>query len=132
MTQIIEHLLILITDYVVGITLLIGFIGGIVKFWQWISIKNSEDKKNKFNTYHQLIKDLVEPENENKDMRRDRQIAIIYELRNYRKYFPVTTRILEDLREVWLHPKNKRLIDEIVLTLNYIRTCRLWRWSIKD
>ena len=112
-----------------AITIILGGTAGITKFWQWVNIKKTEDKQRKFETYHKLIKDLVEPDKKGKEMKLDRQIAIIYELTNYKQYYPVSKRILQGLLISW--KDNKRLIDEINITLNYINNYWFFRIFIE-
>jgi hypothetical protein len=94
--------------------------------YQYVLIKKEEERRVKFSTFHTLVKQLVERESADQPMKLDRQIAVIYELRNFKEYFPVTSRILTGLREDWgptygPPDKRKRLIDEIDLTLEYIK-----------
>jgi len=124
-SQIIEY----ISKNAPAITIILGGTAGITKFWQWVNIKKTEDKQRKFETYHKLIKDLVEPDKKGKEMKLDRQIAIIYELTNYKQYYPVSKRILQGLLISW--KDNKRLIDEINITLNYINNYWFFRIFIE-
>jgi hypothetical protein len=91
---------------------------------QYVLIKIAEAKKANFKAYHNIIKSLVEREDEDRPMRLDRQIALIYELRNFRKYFRVTRRILEGLKTDWAGygpvDKRVRLMSEIDLSIKYI------------
>jgi hypothetical protein len=91
---------------------------------QYIIIKKAEDRRVRFTTFHNLIKLLVERENPNEPMRLDRQIAIIYELRDFKHYFPVTLRILKGLKSDWDSygpaDKRKRLMDELDLAIEHI------------
>ncbi|PSR52422.1 hypothetical protein AHMF7605_02225 [Adhaeribacter arboris] len=50
----------------------------------------------------------------------DRQLAIVYELRFYSKYYPITQRILIDAKNSWAN--NLRLVEEINFTLKYINS----------
>jgi len=52
-----------------------------------------------FEVYHKLVKELVEPPSENAVLYVDRQTAIIYEMRNFKRYYPFTLQILEGLRD---------------------------------
>jgi hypothetical protein len=105
-----------------GVLLAAGpVIWGIVQF---ILVRRAEEKKIRFETYHSLIKQLVERENPDQPMKLDRQTAVVYELRDFKHYFPVTLRILKGLREDWSDygPKEKRdrLLKEIDLAIEYI------------
>lgn len=96
-------------------------------FWaafQYISLRRFETKKAMFEQYHKIIKDLVQKETEDQPMMLDRQIALIYELRNFKHYYPVTKRILSGLKSAWKNygpgEKNERLMQEIACTIQYI------------
>lgn len=73
-----------------------------------------------FEVFHKLIKELVEPSCEHNLKYLNRQIAIIFELRNYKRYYPVSLRILKGLKESWSKPEFKRLIDEIDISIKHI------------
>ena len=96
-------------------------IWGIVQF---ILVRRAEEKKIRFETYHSLIKQLVEREKADQPMRLDCQIAVIFELRNFKHYFPVTLRILRGLKTDWSDygPEDKRvrLMEELDLAIAYI------------
>lgn len=101
----------------------ITIIGVIFPFFQYISQKRLEQKDKRFQNYHKLLDDLLG--SNNPSLRLDRQIAIIFELFNFKDYHPVTLRILNGLKESWNDPndpnKYKRLIDEIELTAGDIK-----------
>ena len=81
-----------------------------------------------FDIFHKLIQGLVEPSTEKHSMYLDRQIAIIFELRNYKRYYPVSLRILKRLKISWNKPGFMRLIEEIDITILHIEklTTRPW------
>ena|SRR5690554_2748945 len=93
---------------------------------QYLWAKKQEIRHRQFETYHSLIKFLVQREDPNQPMMLDRQIAIIFELRNYKSYFPVSLRILKGLKESWSDygPKDKRsrLHDELDESIRYIES----------
>jgi hypothetical protein len=79
-------------------------------------------RQQRFENYHNLLSDLVEGRKGQKVPRLDSQIAVVYELRNYREYREVSIRILEGLKSVWSdNPKNARLTKEIDYTLEKLR-----------
>lgn len=90
----------------------------------YLSVKRQELKEQRFQAYHKLIQSLVERERIEIPMSLDRQIAIIFELRNFKEYFPVTLRIFKGLKESWaeygLDKKRERLHEELNLAINYI------------
>ncbi len=87
-------------------------------------------KDKRFNIYHKLIDELVNEQLQpDRKIKLDRQIAIIYELRNFSAYYPVSKRILIGLKsqEGWMG--NKRIIEEIDLALFFMGKSwpqRLW------
>jgi len=95
---------------------------------QYIRIRRAEDRRVQFTTFHDLIKQLVEPQDPNQTMRLDRQIAVIFELRAriFKRYYPVTLRILEGLKNEWSNlpdfkTKGKRLMDELDLAITDLK-----------
>ena len=123
MTQLINFL----NSNAVGITLILTAIAGIFKFWQYVDIKRSEWRQKNFENFHRLIKELVQSDTPGEDIKLDRQIAVVYELRNFSKYFDISIRILEG----WLDREKKdplkqknfgRLYKEMELTIKYIKS----------
>ena len=100
--------------YVLGVT--ITFLFGVYKFY---IRRKTELYWKEFEIYHKLLKDLVQPEVENGSVYLDRQVAIIFELKNFKRYYPISEKILRELRKKWI--SNNRLIEEIDLTLEHIR-----------
>jgi hypothetical protein len=100
-------------------------ITGATLLWQVVQFflnKNTEAKSRQFEIYHRLIKELVEPAEKGATYI-DRQCAVVFELRRFRRYRELTTRILEGLRHDWkddskFHP---RLKHEINLTLDHLK-----------
>lgn len=76
-----------------------------------------------FEVYHKLVKELVEPPSENGALYVDRQAAIIYEMRNFKRYYPYTLRMLEGLYQKGSSVPNQfpRLLDELRLTIDHIK-----------
>lgn len=52
----------------------------------------------------------------------DRQTAVMYEMRNFKRYYPFTLRMLKGLREKWMVFPNQfpRLMEELNLTIEFI------------
>ena len=107
------------------IPLLIVLIPIAYQLWQYLDQKKHELRDKRFEVFHRLIRDLVEPPEGKSEIKLDRQIAIVFELRNFPEYRDVAERILKGLREHWskdidnFAPYN-RLITEVDLTLGYI------------
>jgi len=108
----------LLNDYSDGLTVISLIIVGL-----WALIKFNEQIKDKrFQTYHKLIDELVNEQLQaDRKIKLDRQIAIVYELRNFPKYFDVSKRILEGLQDEWKET-NPRIIKEIELSLVYMKS----------
>jgi hypothetical protein len=107
------------------IALIVATVPGVTLLWQmvqFLSNKNTEAKNRQFETYHRLIKELVEPSDKG-PLYVDRQCAVVFELRRFKPYRQLTVRTLEGLREDWKdHPNfHHRLDDEITLTLDYLK-----------
>lgn len=96
---------------------------------QYILIKRAEEKDREFKTYHDLIKGLVQGDGGKDDpVYLDRQAAVIYELRRFNKYYPLTLRTLRRSMLRWKHQHYVHiggvapspLLLEAELTIEYI------------
>ena len=106
----------------------LSILGAAVTFgWsiiQFILTRRKDQQAREFETYHRLIRELVAPDPDTKELWLDRQIAIVFELRHFPRYYEVTMRILGGLQEKWQSdPESKwpRLINEVDLTVTYIQ-----------
>jgi hypothetical protein len=89
----------------------------------FIVVRRKEQQTHEFEAFHRLIKELVSPDPDTKSTWIDRQMAAVFELRHFPRYYEVTVRILGGLREHWSNipdPEIHRLIEEIDLTLEHI------------
>lgn len=100
------------------IGLLLAYFAILLPVQQYIGQRRQEERDKRFNNFHRLVKDLVETDPVTKDIKLDRQIAAAYEFRNYPEYYPITKRLLTDLKAQW--DKVPRLVTELDLTLKYI------------
>ncbi|MDD3897276.1 MAG: hypothetical protein PHU04_05590 [Candidatus Peribacteraceae bacterium] len=92
-------------------------------FWALFQY-GQKNKDKRFSTYHDLVDQLVnEQRNPDRIIKLDRQIAVVYELRNFKNYFPVSIRILNGFKGVCT---DKRIIEEIDLTVQYMESS-LWK-----
>jgi hypothetical protein len=98
--------------------------------WQYATGKRAETKKHQFEAFHNLVKQLVEGDGPNVPSRIDRQIAVIFELRHFPRYYPVTRRILTGLQTSWAQqaPGFDRLHAEIAIALQHINAYPQW-WA---
>lgn len=92
-----------------------------------------------FEVYHKLVRELVEPIHSGASMYVDRQAAIVFELKRFKRYRPYTLRMLIGLRGEWAGRDEKypRLINEIDLAIEFMvlkekRLCLCGLIGIKD
>ncbi len=76
----------------------IAFIWSVIQF---ILVRRKEQEAREFDAYHRLVKELVSPDADTKSMWIDRQMAVVFELRHFPRYYEVTLRIFAGLREKW-------------------------------
>lgn len=98
--------------------IIISLFGIVIPLYKFLVEKKLKQKDLRFNTYHSLIQNLVEPKEGKDYIMLDKQIAICFELRNFPEYFEVTQRILKGLYEIW---NKDRIRNEIIYTLKYIK-----------
>lgn len=103
------------------VTLLSILITAVTTIW-YIILKGKEIKQKRFEVYHSLlIKGLVQSDEVNEKMYIDRQIAIVFELRNFSEYYELSLRLLNGIYPYWEERKiNQRLLDEAQKTIKYI------------
>ncbi|MBX3088538.1 MAG: hypothetical protein KF742_08600 [Cryobacterium sp.] len=114
-----------LSEYAAGLGVLLAagpVIWGIVQF---ILVRREEQKRLRFETYHNLIRQLVEREQADQPKKLDRQIAVVFELQDFKHYYPVTLRILKGLRADWSdygpEENRGRLLEEIDLAVKHIQ-----------
>ena len=76
-----------------------------------------------FDAYHKLIKELVQPPSESEGLYIDRQTAVLYELKFYKRYYPHSLRMLEALKAKWCGVPDQfpRILEELDLTIEHIK-----------
>lgn len=116
-----------IKEYNGTIAIFVSLITGGLALYHYISIKKSEEAARRFTTYHKMIQDLNIGE-DGEAQYIDRQMAIVYEMRNFPEYFPATLRLLNRslprwrLSAVGSNPLSPNLLaEEAVLTIRYIK-----------
>ncbi|HKV82118.1 MAG TPA: hypothetical protein VJP02_28475 [Candidatus Sulfotelmatobacter sp.] len=102
----------------------LGAVGAAIAFvvsaFQFLSVRKRESRQQEFDKYHWLIERLVQPD-EKGVVFLDKQIAVVFELRHFPRYYECTERILTGLRAAWNQPEAfSRLLREIDLTIQYI------------
>lgn len=95
--------------------------------WRWFAIKRQEASARQFDIYHKMIQELVEPA-PGGTMRVQRQMAVIYELRNFRSYYPASYRITKSLHHSWSAGVNifPDLLTELVLAQAFFKRKKRW------
>ena len=91
--------------------------------YQYMDKKKREQDLKEFENFHRLIKELVQPD-EKDVMYVDRQTAIIFELRHFKRYYSFSYRTLLGLKEKWgkVPDQYPRLIEECDLTIEFLKT----------
>jgi hypothetical protein len=111
-----------LNTYAAGLTILITLVVGVYKFWQLVNIKRSDALQRDYVNFHDLIGKLV-VDRQHGDGRPfiDIQIASVYELKNYPRYYRVSSVILERMK-IRLNgkPEQADLIKEIDKVHSYI------------
>lgn len=80
----------------------IAFVWSIVQF---VLVRKRDQEHREFEIYHRLIKELVAPDPESKVAWIDRQTAVLFELRRFKRYHEHILRTLLGLREVVERPR---------------------------
>lgn len=114
-------------EYNGTVAVFVSLITGGFALYHYIAIKKSEDAARRFTTYHKMIQDLNIGE-DGEAQYIDRQIAIVFEMRNFPDYYPATLRILKRSLPRWrlfaqTHPNPfspNLLAEEAELTIRHI------------
>jgi hypothetical protein len=102
------------------IGLLLAYLALVLPLLQYLNSRKQEERDKRFNNFHRLVKELVELDPVSKTIKLDRQIATIFEFRNYSEYFDIIERLLLGLKVTWTK-ESQRLLAELDLTLLYIK-----------
>lgn len=116
----IKHIWSYVIDHPVEVAgLIVAYFSLILPIRQYLNQRKLDERDKRFNNYHRLIKELVGPDG---TVLMDRQIAVVFELRNYPEYYDVSKRILLGCRNSWSNTNQslERLIQEIDYTIIYI------------
>lgn len=89
------------------------------KMFEFFSARQREFENQEFEQYHRLVKELVQPERD--ALYIDRQIAIVFEFKRFKRYWPITERMLVHYRAEWNIKGAERLIHEIDRTIDFMR-----------
>lgn len=107
-------------NYNILISVAVGIATFLWTVYQYIDTKKREQDLKEFENFHRLIKELVQPENDNLYV--DRQTAILFELRHFKRYYPFSYRTLLGLKEKWIKVPNQfpRLLEELDMTIEFL------------
>lgn len=106
------------------ITLILGIASFVWTAYSYFDTKEREQNLKEFDNYHKLIKELVQPEKmDDNYMFVDRQTAIIYEFRHFKRYYEFSYRTLLGLKQKWEKVPNQfpRLLEECDETLKFLK-----------
>ncbi len=101
----------------------VSFFGIIVPLFQYLHAKKKEQDQVNFERFHEKIIRKISNRDEKTGL--DEQVAVIFDLRRFPEYYPVSKRILRDLKEWWRPQLEKnshfsRLIKEADETIEFM------------
>ncbi|MCL1826139.1 MAG: hypothetical protein FWG26_09440 [Betaproteobacteria bacterium] len=104
-----------------AISAVLAFLFGVYKY---LEERRESHYWKEFEVFHKLVKELVEPSGENRTLYIDRQAAIIFELRNFKRYYPYSLRMLIGLHSRWsaVPDRFSRLLEELNLTIQFLES----------
>lgn len=98
----------------------------------YINLQSKEVKQKRFETYHLLIRNFFEPLPNQEKPLLDRQIAIVFEMRNFPEYYEISLRMLEGLLPEWDKKQEwSRLAAETKSTIKYIKDKQIFLQSFR-
>ena len=103
--------------------IVVSFLGIIVPLYQYLSAKRREQIQKNFEKFHEMLIKKIANQDEKSGL--DEQVAVIFDLKNFPEYYPVTKRLLKKQINRWEgllkdKPHMSWLIDEAKETINYI------------
>jgi hypothetical protein len=115
-----DGLLSIFKDYGIQLSVVGAAITFVFSVYKFQAERKAAHFWKEFEVYHKLVKELVEPTEKDNPMFIDRQAAIIYELRNFKRYYPYSLRMLRGLRQQWTSLQVPRLLEELDLTIVFL------------
>jgi hypothetical protein len=117
-----DDALLLLTTYGPALSAVGAAVAFVWSVFQFFSVRAREARAREFETFHRLIKELVEPPAEGASLYIDRQCAVLYELRFFPRYYPFTRRTLQGLKTKWslTAAHFPRILEEFDITLKII------------
>ncbi len=115
-------------EFIIRVAEPVVVVAVISAFWQcWRFAKEWN-----FKNYHKLIKELNQSDTSGEPIKLYRQVAVVYELRDYPRYFSVSKRILQGWLDSRTEDDKKHYEDlykEMKLSIEFMNkcfVCRLW------
>ncbi len=85
---------------------------------RWLTIRSTELKSERFQTYHKLVHSISTGTNEYGVMKLTSQIAFVFELRNFLEYSELTKTVLGLLRKEWGQKEDGEKKTELLKAIN--------------
>ncbi|KQO26307.1 hypothetical protein ASF11_00910 [Acidovorax sp. Leaf76] len=85
---------------------------------RWLTIRDTELKAARFQTYHVLVHSISSGTNERGIMKLTSQIAYVYELRNFPEYAHLTETVLTLLRKDWTDKEASQVKTELIKAID--------------
>lgn len=112
-------------SYIALATFLLSVVTFAFSAYRYVTTRRDAQLQVEFEIYHKLIAQLVGSERNTDTMKLDSQVAIVFELQRFKRYKPVTLRILQGLKDEWSEKTHPRLITEIDIAISKISGCCL-------
>ena len=97
MLEFVTSLLTYLNQYLSAISAIFALLAFGWPIFQFFSTRKREAENRQFELFHKLVKELVEPDAPDIPKRIDRQAAVIFELRHFKRYYEFTLRLLGGL-----------------------------------
>jgi len=108
----------------INYSLIISVVAGLATFlwtvYQYRDSRRRDQDLKEFENFHKLIKELVQPQEG--VLYVDRQTAILFELRHFKRYYSFSYRTLIGLKEKWEKVPDQfpRLLEELNMTIDFL------------
>ncbi|GAB0059136.1 hypothetical protein IBA8401_01600 [Pseudomonas syringae] len=88
---------------------------GLIGLYHYLAIKRAEERGRRYDRYHKLLEDLNANALGDAPFI-DRQIAVVYEMRNFPEYFSVSLRILNRSLHRWKELSDRSELEAKILS----------------
>ncbi len=94
-----------------SVAVVVTIVLALIAFAHYISVRRAEEKGKDFDRYHALLKLL---NGDDGAPYIDQQVAVIYQLRSFPDYYPVSLRILEHSLPRWQRVRDQAMLGALV------------------